>query len=114
VRPWLLGASSGEAALPELEALDRPLTDYLAARARLSRGEASLALPLLRRAEAGPLPELLRQETRFLLAEAGCLAGETSAATLALTVLRAGAAGGADRARAETGLRRCAFEAARR
>jgi hypothetical protein len=113
VRPWLLGQAD-PAALAELERLDRPLTGYLAARARLSRGEAAEALPLLRRAIAGPLPELLTKETRYLLAEAGCLLGETAEGARELTALSGVAVGGADRARAEVGLRRCAFAAARR
>jgi len=113
VRPWLLGHADPVAALAELERLDRPLASYLAARARLSRGEAAEALPLLRRAEAGPLPELLGKETRYLLAEAGCLVGETAAGARELTALSRVATGGTDRARAEVGVRRCAFVGAR-
>ncbi len=114
VRPWLLGQADPVAGLAELERLDRPLAAYLAARARLSRGEFAEALPLLRRAEAGPLPALLGKETRYLLAEASCLTGETAAGSRELAALSRGATGGAARARAEVGVRRCAFEAERR
>lgn len=114
VKPWLLGAADPVTALAELERLDRPLASYLAARARLSRGELAEALPLLRRAEAGPLPELLRTETRYLLAEANCLTGETAAGSREFAALSTGAEGGADLARAEVGERRCAFAAARK
>ena len=114
VRPWLLGTADPAAALPGLERLDRPLPAYLAARAHLARGEAAAALPLLRRAESGPLPGLIALETRWLLAETRCLTGDPGAGAAGLEALRRDAAGGADRARAEAGLRRCAFEAARR
>jgi hypothetical protein len=114
VRPWLLGPADPAGALSELERLDRPLAAYLAARAHLARGEVARALPLLRRAETGPLPELLRQENRSLLAEASCLTGATAAGAREFEALGAGASGEADRARAEAGKRRCAFEAARR
>ena len=90
LRPWLLGQADPATALPGLERLDQPLTAYLAARARLSRGEVAAALPLLRRAEAGPLPELLGREARFLLAEARCLAGATAAGARELAALRRG------------------------
>lgn len=114
VKSWLLGQADPVPALAELEGLERPLASYLAARARLSRGELVEALPLLRRAEAGPLPELLRVETRYLLAEASCLTGETAVGSREFAALASGAAGGADLARAEVGERRCAFAAARR
>jgi len=113
LRPWLLGQADPVTALPALEGLDRPLTAYLAARAHLARGEVPEALPLLRRAGAGPLPELLRQEARFLLAEARCIGGDPAGGADALAGLRDAAAAGVDRGRAENGLRRCAFEAAR-
>ncbi len=111
VRPWLLGQADPSTALPALERLDHPLTAYLAARARLARGEVTEALPLLRRAGIGPLPELLRQETRFLLAEARCAGGDLEGGVGALAGLRDEATGGVDRIRAEAGLRRCAFDA---
>jgi hypothetical protein len=114
VRPWLLGAVDPSAALLELERLHRPLTAYLAARVRLGRGETTEALPLLEFAEGGSLPRLIRQETRFLLAETRCLTGGGPAATLAMAAWRDGAVGDADRWRAEAGLRRCAFETSRR
>lgn len=114
LRPWLLGEADPATGLAALERLERPLPAYLAARARLARGEVAEALPLLRRAVAGPLPPLLRQEGRFLLAEAGCAAGEIEDGVLGLEALRAAGPLGVDRVRAEAGLRRCAFEQARR
>jgi hypothetical protein len=114
LRPVLLGSADPAMAPGELERLGRPLGDYLAARARLSRGQVTAAIPLLERAVAGPLPELIGLEARFQLAEARCLAGAEAAGAKQLTALARGASGGADRARAEAGLRRCAFEAARR
>jgi hypothetical protein len=114
LRPVLLGSADPATAPGELERLGRPLGDYLAARARLSRGQVTAAIPLLERAVAGPLPELIGQEARFQLAEARCLAGAEAAGAKQLTALARGASGGADRARAEAGLRRCAFEGARR
>ncbi len=114
LRPWLLGQADPATALADLERLGRPLGDYLAARARLARGEVKEALLLLERSGAGPLPELIGLERRYLLAEARCLAGAEAAGARELTALALGAAGGADRARAEAGVRRCTFEAARR
>jgi hypothetical protein len=114
VRPWLLGAVDPATALATLERLEHPLAAYLAARIRLGRGDFAGALPALRRAVAGQLPGLLRQEAGFLLAEASCLTGETTAGAAALARWRDGATGGADRTRAELAARRCAFEAAGR
>ncbi len=113
LRPWLLGEADPSAALPGLERLDRPLPAYLAARVHLSRGRFEAALPLLRRALAGPLPDLLGREARYLLAEASCLAGATGAGARELEAMAAQADGGAERARVEASLRRCAFEARR-
>jgi hypothetical protein len=114
LRPWLLGTADPAAGLAALERLDRPLPAYLAARAHLSRGERAVALPMLLRAGSGPLPGLIALETRFLQAEALCLTGETAAGAAGLAELHRDAVGGADRDRAGLGLRRCAFEAARR
>ena len=113
VRDWLLGLADPAVALPALERFDHPLTAYLAARARLARGEVVEALPLLRRADGGPLPELLREEARILLAETRCAGGERREGALGLAALRDEATTGVDRVRAEAGLRRCAFEATR-
>ena len=56
LRPWLLGQADPATALADLERLGRPLGDYLAARARLARGEVKEALLLLERSGAGPAP----------------------------------------------------------
>lgn len=113
LRDWLLGQADQAVTLPTLERLDHPLTAYLSARARLARGEVAEALPLLRRAVAGPLPALLTQEAGFLLAESSCAAGQASEGIRGLEALRSRSPGGVDRVRAEAGLRRCVFEAVR-
>ncbi|WP_243338744.1 hypothetical protein, partial [Anaeromyxobacter soli] len=46
--------------------------------------------------------------------EARCLSGETGAGEAELAAIAASAASAAERARAEAGVRRCRFEAARR
>lgn len=114
VRPYLLGLAGAAEALERLPASGHPLAAYLLARQALGRGEDGAAVPLLERAAAGALPPVLAEEAAFLLAEARCRSGATAAGEGALSGLAATSAAAADRARAEAGVRRCRFEAARR
>jgi hypothetical protein len=109
-RPLLLGLEPAETALARLEPLDRPLAHYLLGRAALNRFAPAEAAPRLERALAGPLPEALHEEARFLLAEARCAAGARSDGERTFAALLADRPAEADRARAAAGLRRCRFD----
>jgi hypothetical protein len=112
-RPLLLGLEAAPAALARLAPIDHPLAHYLLARQALARLDLADALPRLERAAAGPLPDVLRDEARFLLAEARCGAGQQAAGEAGFAALAASLEAPADRERAAAGVRRCRFDAAR-
>jgi hypothetical protein len=99
---YLLGLSDPAVALAQVAQVDRPVSTYLLGRALVIRGERAAAAPLLARAAAAPLPEVLALEARLSLVEASCAA--------AAEPLPRGLGGPADRLRLEEARRRCAFE----
>jgi hypothetical protein len=106
-RPLLLGDGDPAVALARVALEPRPLAAYLVGRALATRGEASAALAPLARAAAGPLPEVLRSEAAFLLAQARCADGAIPEGEAGLRELSSGRASAAERARAAEALRRC-------
>ena len=111
VAPWLLGRGDPAVALARLARSEAPLGRYLAGRAFLARGAPRLALPLLGRAVAGPLPSPdFELEARRLAAEARCASGDQDGGAAAFASLARTAAREAERQRALAAARRCAFE----
>ena len=113
-RDYLLGLGDPAVSLAKLAAVPRPLSAYLVGRALASRGEAAAAVRELQRALDGGLPPLLDREAALLAGEARCASGATGEGERALAPLAGAGASGADRARAEEALRRCAFLAGER
>jgi hypothetical protein len=113
-RPFLLGVGDPTLALARVARADHPLAAYLVGRALATRGEDAAAVPELARAAAGQLPPTLAREAALLLGGARCAAGAAAAGIATLRPLAAPDASGADRARAEEALRRCAWRPAGR
>jgi len=108
-RPFLLGDGDPGVALARVARVPHPLADYLVGRALATRGESAAAIPELERAAAGPLPAALAREALLLLGDARCAAARIAEGEATLRSLAGAGASGADRARAEESLRRCAF-----
>ncbi len=107
-RELLLGDGDPSLALAKVARVDHPLAAYLVGRALASRGEAAGAVPELARAARGGLPGPIAAEAALLLGAARCASGDVPGGEAGLGALLAGASG-ADRARVEEALRRCAF-----
>ena len=109
-RDLLLGLGDPALALAKAARADHPLSAYLVGRALAARGEDGAAAPELARALEGRLPGPLALEAALLLGEARCRGGDAAGGAAILEERRAGAAAGADRARLEEAIRRCAFD----
>lgn len=111
-RPYLLGLEAPEEAVARLARVPHPLSAYLVGRTLSARGDEAGAARELERAVSRPgaLPSILEREARLTLGEARCASGAVDAGAATLRGLLQTAAGAADRARIEAGLRRCTFE----
>jgi hypothetical protein len=108
----LLGRGDPAVALARVARVEHPLAAYLVGRALASRGDAAAAVPELARAAEGPLPGPIAAEAALLLGGARCAAGDPSRGEAGLRALLAAGGPGAERARIEEALRRCAFDTA--